>query len=190
MLFLKSYKIRQNISLLFLNIIIFQFIVHYIYAFHIVLVFLLMIMYVITRRDKCMFCWYVKVMSQASANLTTIQAWFLKSKNTLRIEITYSLVFRLDIYIRQFIFNIALGNISSYCQMIPKIMSNILCRNLCILRHANISLFQISTTLDHWFIGNFLRNQLTLVHCIMIFLEKVDDFYISCPSFFSFKNCT
>ena len=91
--------IRQNISLLFLNIIIFQFIVHYIYAFHIVLVFLLMIMYVITRRDKCMFRWYVKVKSQASANLTTIQAWFLKSKNTLRIEITYSLVFHLDIYI-------------------------------------------------------------------------------------------
>ena len=106
----KTNKIRQYISLLFLNIIIFQFIVHYIYAFHIVLVFLLMIMYVITRRDKCMFRWYVKVKSQASANLTTIQAWFLKSKNTLRIEITYSLVFRLDIYIRQFIFNIALGN--------------------------------------------------------------------------------
>ena len=147
-------------------------------------------MYVITRRDKCMFLWYVKVTSQASANLTTIQAWFLKSKNTLSIEIKYSLVFRLDTFKTIYLWYSVGKDFESFSRFIQKIMYDIFCRNIHILRHANISLFQISSTLDHWFIGNFLRNQLTLVHYIMIFLEKVDDFYISCPSFFSFKNRT
>ena len=146
-------------------------------------------MYVITRRDKCMFLWYVKVTSQASANLTTIQAWFLKSKNTLSIEIKYSLVFRLDTFKTIYLWYSVGKDFERL--IIQKIMYDILYSNLHILRHANISWFQISSTLlYHWFIGNFLRNQLTLVHYIMIFLEKVDDFYISCPSFFSFKNHT